>query len=436
MQTDKTDLISKIDPGQEARPSDRVRHAAASSAPATRAKPGSKLNDLCPRPFYYGQIRVDPNDSERIYVLRRDAVRVARRRPDVPAARRHRASMPIITPCGSTRPTRSTWSSATTAACISLRRIARRWEHCKNLPIGQFYGIGVDMRKPYRVYGGLQDNGTWGGPSRTQQSRGHPPADWFRLLGADGFQCRPIRTTATPFTPRRSTAICAASHLRQAAERDGHHAAGRRPERPPIASTGTRPSCCRRTIAKTVYYRRQPPVPLRRPRRHLGGDQPRPDARQARAEPDFGHTLTTIAESPRKAGVLYTGSDDGLVHVTSDGGRTWTNLSDQLPGVPPSAGSRRIECSPFDEGTAFLSLVRHRNDDRQPYLFKTDRLRHDLEVARGRSARRGADPRGPLRSAQCRTCSLSAPSSACSCRSTAAPSWQRLRAGLADGGRA
>src|SRR5207248_11803376 len=64
------------------------------------------------------------------------------------------------------------------------------WEHCKNLPIAQFYGVAVDMRKPYRVYGGLQDNGSWGGASATHNPEGIGLSDWYRILGADGFHCQ------------------------------------------------------------------------------------------------------------------------------------------------------------------------------------------------------------------------------------------------------
>src|SRR5207249_12015177 len=87
--------------------------------------------------------------------------------------------------------------------------------------------------------------------------------------------------------------------------------------------------------------------------------------------PDTGHTLTAIAASPRKAGLIYVGSDDGRIHVTRDGGANWKNLSTHIPGVPADRWVTRIECSRFDEGTAYLSLDRHRQDDRAPYLFQT-----------------------------------------------------------------
>ena len=65
------------------------------------------------------------------------------------------------------------------------------WQHLENLPIDQFYAIGLDTRKPYRIYGGLQDNGSWGGVSRTHNPDGITVVDWFKIYGADGFYCRP-----------------------------------------------------------------------------------------------------------------------------------------------------------------------------------------------------------------------------------------------------
>jgi hypothetical protein len=82
-------------------------------------------------------------------------------------------------------------------------------------------------------------------------------------------------------------------------------------------------------------------------------------------------SLTTIAESPRRAGVLWTGSDDGRVCLSRDGGRTWTDVTARIPGLPPAGHVTRIEASPFDAATAFLSVDRHRQEDYRPYLYVT-----------------------------------------------------------------
>ncbi len=89
---------------------------------------------------------------------------------------------------------------------------------------------------------------------------------------------------------------------------------------------------------------------------------------------DGGHTLTALAESPLRPGVLWAGSDDGRVHVSRDGGVSWGDVGANIPGVPPERWVSHIECSAFAEGTAFLALDRHRQDDRAPYLFRTDDL--------------------------------------------------------------
>ncbi len=84
-----------------------------------------------------------------------------------------------------------------------------------------------------------------------------------------------------------------------------------------------------------------------------------------------GHTLTTIAESPLKAGLVWAGSDDGRIHVTRDTGGSWTEVTKNVPGLPRDCWISRLECSHFAEGTAYLTVDRHRNDDRKPYVFKT-----------------------------------------------------------------
>jgi beta-glucanase (GH16 family) len=83
------------------------------------------------------------------------------------------------------------------------------WEFVNTIPAAQFYAIGVDMRKPYYVYGGLQDNGSWGGPSQTRsQQNGITNADWYRVGGGDGFYLRSIRLITTSSTRSRRAARC------------------------------------------------------------------------------------------------------------------------------------------------------------------------------------------------------------------------------------
>src|SRR5262249_13885685 len=81
------------------------------------------------------------------------------------------------------------------------------------------------------------------------------------------------------------------------------------------------------------------------------------------------HSLFTIGESPKKKGILWTGSDDGKIMVSKDTGGKWTDVS-KIPGVPKDRCISRLEPSYFDEGTCYVSITRYRNDDRKPYIFK------------------------------------------------------------------
>ena len=365
VQTDKTDV--RTVPGQPPKTGNVVETGGIFRS-ADKGETWTKLNDLCPRPFYFGQIRVDPNDLNRVYVCGVSLFRSldgGKTFHDKAAPGVHADMHALwIDPGDSDHHVIGSDGGVN----VSYDRGAH-WEHFKNLPIAQFYGVGVDMRKPYRVYGGLQDNGSWGGPSRTKNREGISTADWFKILGADGFQCSPDpNDTDTVYAEwqygrfRRIT-------LSTAKEKDIT-------PRPPSGAPAYRfnwnaPMLLSPHDSKTVYYGGN----------HLFRSRTRGDSWEiisadlTKGKPGLsantGHTLTTIAESPKKAGLLYVGTDDGLVHVSRDGGKTWENVSDKLLGVPPARWITKIECSPFDEGTAFLTLARYRHDDLKPYLFKT-----------------------------------------------------------------
>jgi photosystem II stability/assembly factor-like uncharacterized protein len=364
VQTDRTD-ISAV-PGQPARTGDRAETGGVFRS-ADRGESWAKVNDLCPRPFYFGQVRVDPADENRVYVLGVSLFVSSdggkKFRPEAPETHADHHAL-WIDPADP----RHLVMGTDGGVFFSLDR-GERCEHLLNLPIGQFYGVAVDQRKPYRVFGGLQDNGTWGGPSRTYNREGISGTDWFRLLSADGYQCQ--------CDPGDSDSVYAESQwggLRRVDLRAG-------------SSTDIKPRAKRNEAAyrfnwsspivvsthdaKTVYFAGN--HVFKSADRGETWEVISPDLTRGEPGPNkyAGHTITTIAESPVKAGVLWAGTDDGNVQVGKNGGRDWTDVSARIPDLPADCWVSRVECSPFDEASAFVTVDRHRNGDRAPYVFAT-----------------------------------------------------------------
>lgn len=328
-----------------------------------------KVNDLCPRPFYFGQIRLDPTDSRRVWVLGIPlfvSVDGGRSFSADGAKSAHYDHHDLwINPADFRH-----LLLGTDGGLYVSRDRGFSWGHVATLPISQFYAVAVDRQTPYRIYGGLQDNGTWYGPSRTNRTTGIWNGDWKQMLGMDGFQCQ--------VPPDDPTTVYA----------QGQYGQLHRIEVYPRRATVIKP---RSTRADAIPYRfnwSSPLVLSAHDTRTLyyGGECvfKSPDSGQTwyklsedltkgqtGKSPATNHTLTAIAESPLRQGVLYAGSDDGRVHVTRDDGKTWVDVSANVPG-PAARWITRIECSSHEPGTAWLSLVRHRQGDRGPYLFQTD----------------------------------------------------------------
>jgi photosystem II stability/assembly factor-like uncharacterized protein len=338
-----------------------------------------KLNDLCPRPFYYGQIRVDPSDEKRLYVL------------GVAFHVSSDGGRTFSSPRGGIHPDHhALWINPKDPNHLVLgndgglyfsQTRSRTWEAIRNLPVGQFYGIAVDMRKPYRVYGGLQDNGSWGGPSRTFRDEGIALNDWYRVAGADGFQCAVDPTDFNTIYAEGQYGMLwrvdlrklvgGATRTRSPSIRPGgggRPGAARTPS--PYRFNWSSPLLLSTHDPRVLYYGAN--ILFRSSNRGDKWERISPDlTRSKEGDRSQGHTLSAIAESPRKPGLLYAGSDDGRLHITRDDGKTWTDLSDRLPGVPANRCITRVECSYHDEATAYLAIGRHRNDDRKPYLLRT-----------------------------------------------------------------
>jgi photosystem II stability/assembly factor-like uncharacterized protein len=367
VQSDKTLLRRETEWGQPAKANDDPVTGGVFRS-SDRGETWVKVNDLCPRPFYFSQIRIDPNDERRLYVLgvslhvSADGGKTFRADTDSTVHADWHALW--IDPKDSDHMV----AGSDGGAFLTFDR-GQNWEHPKNLPIGQFYAVAVDMTRPYWVYGGLQDNGSWGGPSATRNVDGVTVANWFRVLGMDGFYCQ--------VDPRDANVVYAEGQygeLRRVNVSSGQ-TVNIRPEapkgRPEYRFNWSTPILLSPHDANVVYYGGN--VLFRSRDRGDRWEVISPDLTLGRPgrSPDYGHTLTTIAESPLRAGVLWAGTDDGRVHLSRNGGRDWTDLSANVPGVARERHVSRVIASYFAEGTAYLALDRHRNDDRRPYLFRT-----------------------------------------------------------------
>ncbi|MFM7149108.1 MAG: WD40/YVTN/BNR-like repeat-containing protein, partial [Gemmataceae bacterium] len=337
-----------------------------------RGETWTKVNHLCPRPFYFGKIRIDPGDERRVWVLGVTLFSsVDGGRSFQPDAARgiHLDHHDLWIQPGNSRH----MVLAGDGGLYHSQDAGQSWLHVNRLPIGQFYGIDVDARPRYRLYGGLQDNGTVMSPEQPLVNGPIPAGDtWKRILSMDGFSCR-----VSPEDPNLVYA-------------QGQYGRLHRVEVPFLRATSIRPNPTRPGVGPFRFNWSAPlAVSSHDPRvlyyggnvlfhtrdrgqswRMLSGDLTR--GRPGQTYAHMGHTLTAIAESPREAGLLYVGSDDGRVHVTRDGGKNWTDISDRFPGLPADGCITRIACCPRRPETAWLASDRHALGDDRPHLYRTD----------------------------------------------------------------
>lgn len=368
VQTDKTPTGSF---GQTPKPGDD-----ASTGGVFRSddagKSWKKLNDLVPRPFYYGKIRVDPTNDQRVYVLGVNffastdggvnfALRQARGvHPD------HHALW--IDPKNPDH-----FILGNDGGLYVSKDRGQTFEAKRGLAIGQFYGIAVDGRTPYHAIGGMQDTGTWSGPVATPYPDGITQADWTRVAGADGFHCAVDPNDS--FTVYAEGQFGGLMRVNMFGEYGPIPKSIRPPfpkSEPPYRCNWNAPFCLSPHDPKTLYFGAQ--HAFKSTDRGEGWTKISPDltcAPKGVPMANFGHTISTLAESPVKAGVLWAGTDDGKVWVSRNDGKDWDDVGRAVASGSPFRWISKIEPSHFDAGTAFLSIDRHRNDDFKPYLFAT-----------------------------------------------------------------
>ena len=285
----------------------------------------------------------------------------------------------------------------------------RAWWHMP-IPIGQFYTVIVDSSlTPYQICGGLQDNGVWCGPSATRDAIGVTDADWYPVNGGDGMWVQiPPNDPWTVYSGSQF-GVVSALDLRtwqrddiQPASLDAGTESGYE-----YNWDWTAPILVSAFDSTTVYLGANRLFRLRQHGKDydtLGPDMTRTPRQNP--TPEAGHTsyhaIFSIAESPKSAAVLWTGTDDGFIWVSRDTGRTWTNVTANFPrGAATTCWVSTIAASYHAEGTAWVTYDCHYSDDYRPHVWRTtDYGRTWTELVNGLPADRGSatvfeSPRNP-----------------------------------------
>jgi len=345
-----------------------------------------RRNEFDSGAMYYARVVPDPKNVDRIFVMSvqlRESLDGGKTLRKVNEVNHHGDNHALWIDPENTQH----WLLGSDGGMYSTFDDAKSWQFKANLPTVQFYDVAVDNAIPfYNVCGGTQDNFSWCGPARTRNVNGILNSDWFVTTGGDGF-----RSQVDPVDPNtiyaesqygvlvRHDKPTGQELVLQPLEGKGEPALRWNWDSPIIISPH---SHTRLYFAANKLLRsddrgdtwkaisgdltRQ----MDRNRLPVMGKVWGPDAVAKNQSTSFYGNIVALAESPKKEGLIYVGTDDGLIQVTSDGGANWTKY-EKFSGVPEMTYVSRLTASSHDAGTIFAAFDNHKNEDFKPYLLKS-----------------------------------------------------------------
>lgn len=338
----------------------------------------TRMSGTNPRPFYFSIPRQDPLDENRVYV---PGVQLMVSDNKGETFRNMPTNVHVDHHAMWINPTDNNHLIIGEDGGVAQSRDrGLRWEHINDMPLGQFYGIAFDMRRPYYVYGGLQDNGSWGLPTQTRHGG---VAFWhnFNLSGGDGFHVQvdpeDWRTVYSEsqggFLQRRDLVTGQSRSIRP---------------RPPRGETyrfnWSSPIHISPHNSKTIWFggNRLFKSVNRGDTWSLTTDdlttndpaklQPRAGVTPEDTGAERHCTIITISESPMQAGVVWVGTDDGNVQLSKDDGKTWENVALNIPDLPANSWCSRVTASAFKLERCYVTFDNHRSNDFKSYVYVTE----------------------------------------------------------------
>ncbi len=258
------------------------------------------------------------------------------------------------------------------------------WHYLNSIPVSQFYHVAVDNQQPYNVYGGLQDNGSWTAPS--QSEGGIENKDWQNVGGGDGFWVQPdMNDKDIVYSEYQGGNMSRINRkVNEGADIQPYPLAGETKLRwnwnTPIVASPTNPNTLY-TGAQYLYRTKNKGQTWER----ISGDLTTNDPGKQKQEESGGLTVDnssaenhctifSVSESPLDENIIWAGTDDGNLQVTTDGGKKWTKVNGNVIGKPTQVWVSSIEASRFDKNTVYATFDNHTYGDMKTYVFRSANL--------------------------------------------------------------